>query len=338
MSTQLEQIRPRRAVLAGALGAIGVIAGRALGAPAATKAANGGSVLIGDASNTGTLATGLTNSASGGDALSLSGTAAGRGLVAKSGTGVGVHGHSGATAPVPSLDGISGVGVLGSTQDELGTGGLGQAPSTVTSNSVGLEGDGDTGVLGSGIFGTVGVTSATGIGVYGSASASAAPPVYGKTGVIGQSDLGGTAIVGFTGAAAPVPPPDTGIYGRSNTGGTNGRGLTGFCASGIGLLGQTNTGVGVRAYSGTNTGMALRVSGKAAFDRSGKLTITAGHSSITLTGIPLTSASFILATLQTNVTGLSIQAAVTNPAGSRFTIYLNKAPSVNVSVAWLAVN
>jgi hypothetical protein len=205
-------------------------------------------------------------------------------------------------------------------------------------DSVGLLGDGDTGVLGSGIFGVVGATGADGIGVYGSASASATPSVYGQTGVIGQADQGGTAIVGFTGLTEPVPPADTGIYGQSNTGGTNGRGLTGFCATGIGLLGQTNTGVGVRAYSGTSTGMALRVSGKAAFDRSGKLTITAGHSSITLTGIPLTSASFILATVQTNVAGLSIQAAVTSPAGSRFTIYLNKAPSVNVSVAWLAVN
>jgi hypothetical protein len=41
---------------------------------------------------------------------------------------------------------------------------------------------------------------------------------------------------------------------------------------------------------------------------------------------------------QTNVAGLAIQAVVTNPAGGAFTIYLNKAPSVSVVVAWLAVN
>ncbi|MDQ2933990.1 MAG: hypothetical protein M3R49_03230 [Chloroflexota bacterium] len=215
----------------------------------------------------------------------------------------------------------------------------GKGASTATSSSLGLLGEGDTGVLGSGIFGVIGAAGATGIGVYGSATASAAiPSVYGSTGVVGQSDQGGTAVVGFTGLTATQPPPDTGIYGRSDTGGANGRGLTGFCASGIGLLGQTNTGVGVRAYSGTNTGVGLRVTGKAAFDRSGKLTITAGHSSIAKTGIALSSASFILATLQTNVAGLSIQAAVINPAGSSFTIYLNKAPAVNVAVAWLAVN
>jgi hypothetical protein len=94
----------------------------------------------------------------------------------------------------------------------------------------------------------------------------------------------------------------------------------------------------VRAYCGNNTGVGLRVTGKAAFDRSGKLLINAGHSSLTKTGIGLSAASFILATLQTNVAGLFIQAVVTNVAGSSFTIYLNKAPTVNVAVAWLAVN
>ncbi len=112
----------------------------------------------------------------------------------------------------------------------------------------------------------------------------------------------------------------------------------GHCATGIGLLGETISGVGVRAYCGNNTGVRLRVTGKAAFDRSGKITITAGHSSMAKTGIAFTSASFILATLQTNVAGLFIQAVVSNLAGSSFTIYLNKAPTVNVAVAWLAVN
>jgi hypothetical protein len=248
----------------------------------------------------------------------------------------GVHGFSGSGAAPDAPD--SSIGVFGQAEDDIGTGMWGRGAATATSNSLGVLGEGDTGVLGAGTFGVVGSAGRPGIGVYGSASASALPAVYGKTGVVGQSDLGGTAIVGFTGVTATQPPPDTGIYGRSNTGGTNGRGLTGFCAAGIGLLGQTNTGVGVRAFSGTNTGVALRVTGKAAFDRSGKLTITAGHSSITKTGIALTSASFILATLQTNVSGLAIQAAVVNVAGSSFTISINKAPAVNVAVAWMAVN
>jgi hypothetical protein len=307
MSVEVKEPRSRRALLAALGGGIAAFAAGAFRGLPTARAGIDGDVVLGSA-NAETTATEIANSTAGSDALTA--TAAGNG-----------------TAVLGNSTGDGGTGVWGNG-----------APSTATSNSLGVLGVGDTGVLGAGIFGVVGGVDATGIGVYGSASASAIPNVYGKTGVIGQSDLGGTAIVGFTGLSAPVPPADTGIYGRSNTGGANGRGLTGFCAAGIGLLGQTNTGVGVRAYSGTNTGVALRVSGKAAFDRSGKLTITAGHSSITKTAIPLTSASFILATLQKNVAGLAIQAAVTNPAGSSFTIYLNKAPSVSVAVAWLAVN
>jgi hypothetical protein len=242
----------------------------------------------------------------------------------------------GASDTAPAAPGDT--GVFGAASADLGTGVLGRGVSTLTSNSVGVLGEGDTGVVGSGGFGVFGASNAPGIGVYGSVSNSVAPSVYGKAGVIGQTDAGGTGVVGFTGLTEHVPPPDTGIYGRSDTGGTNGRGLTGFCSTGIGLLGQTDTGVGVRAYCGNNTGVGLSVIGKAAFARSGKLTISAGHSSLTKTGIGLTSASFILATLQKNVAGLFIQAVVTNPAGSAFTIYLNKAPTVSVVIAWLAVN
>jgi hypothetical protein len=298
--------RTRRSLLAAAgAAAAGLTAGAFRGLPTARAGVDGDVVLGAD--NPETAPTSITNSTDGSDALAA--TAAGNGTA-----------------------------VTGNSTGDAGTGVWGTGASTATSNSLGLLGEGDTGVLGSGIFGAIGAADATGIGVYGSASASAIPSVNGKSGVVGQSDAGGTAVVGFTGLTAPLPTPDTGIYGRSDTGGAGGRGLTGFCAAGIGLLGQTNTGVGVRAYSGTNTGVALRVSGKAAFDRSGKLTITAGHSSLTKTGIALSSASFILATLQTNVAGLFIQAVVPNSSGSRFTIYLNKAPSVNVAVAWLAVN
>jgi hypothetical protein len=38
------------------------------------------------------------------------------------------------------------------------------------------------------------------------------------------------------------------------------------------------------------------------------------------------------------VAGLTVQSVVTNPGASSFTIRLNKAPTVNVSVAWLAIN
>jgi hypothetical protein len=128
------------------------------------------------------------------------------------------------------------------------------------------------------------------------------------------------------------------VYGRADTGGTNGRGMVGSSNAGQGVLGQTVTGIGIRAYCGNNTGVALNVTGRASFSRSGKLTIGATSTSVTKTAIGLTSSSFILVTLQTNVAGLYVQSVVTNPGASSFVIRLNKAPGISVSVAWLAVN
>jgi hypothetical protein len=334
MSVDVKQPRSRRAVLAGLAGSLAAVAGSAAIRPSPARALNTGNVQLGhgvaDTDNDSALETRVNGTASGITAFSGAATGTGTGVLGQSATGDGVSGTTG---------GSTSAGVKGANTHETGAAihGVGAA-STLTSNSLGVLGEGDTGVLGSGIFGAVGATDAAGIGVYGSASDSAIPPVFGATGVIGQADAGGTAIVGFTGLTAPAATPNTGIYGRSDTGGAAGRGLTGHCATGIGLLGETISGVGVRAYCGNNTGVGLRVTGKVAFDRSGKLTVTAGHSAVAKTGIGLTASSFILATLQTNVAGLFIQAVVTNPAGSSFTVYLNKAPTKNVAVAWLAVN
>ena len=45
------------------------------------------------------------------------------------------------------------------------------------------------------------------------------------------------------------------------------------------------------------------VKGPAAFSRSGILTVAAGQTAVAKTGIALTSASFVLATIQGNVAG-----------------------------------
>jgi len=332
MSVDVQRARSRRAVLAGLAGGVAAVASSAVMKPDRVGAAANGNVQLGhgtaDTDNDAALETRVNGTADGIVAFSGVQSGSGTGLNGQSGTGNGVLGTTG---------GASNAGVQGTNSNDDGTAVLGVGAATATSNSVGVEGDGDTGVLGAGIFGVVGFTSELGIGVYGSAS-NTAPPVFGASGVIGQADAGGTGVVGFTGTTEVPPTPDVGIYGRSDTGGAGGRGLVGFCSQGIGLLGQTDTGTGLRAFAGNNAGLALRVSGKAAFDRSGKVTITAGHSSIVKTGIALTASSFILATLQTNVAGLFIQSVVTTPSGSKFTISLNKAPSVNVSVAWLAVN
>ena len=171
------------------------------------------------------------------------------------------------------------------------------------------------------------------IAVFGHGYATNLPAVKGWAS--GES----TGVYGYSGHDVPAAKAYTGVYGIADVGGSAGRGVFGECSLGIGVLGQSlGTGVGVRAHNTNNSGLALKVTGKAAFDRSGKLTVLAGQSSVTKSSISLTSSSLVLATLQSNVAGLYVQGVVTNPGGSAFTVYLSKAPAANVTVAWMAVN
>lgn len=78
--------------------------------------------------------------------------------------------------------------------------------------------------------------------------------------------------------------------------------------------------------------------GPAVFSRSALLTIAAGTSSATQTGVALTPASLVLATLQQDHAGVWVRSAVPNAAGSSFTVHLSKAPPAGTSVAWFVVN
>lgn len=64
----------------------------------------------------------------------------------------------------------------------------------------------------------------------------------------------------------------------------------------------------------------------------------AGASKATHTGVALTSASLVLATLQQHATGVYVLAAVPNVSGSSFTVYLSKALPSATKVAWFVVN
>jgi formate/nitrite transporter FocA (FNT family) len=105
----------------------------------------------------------------------------------------------------------------------------------------------------------------------------------------------------------------------------------------------TAGGVGVLAEN-TAGGTALQASGTAnfagitTFSRSGLVTVAAGSSSATKTGVALTSASLVLAILRQDRAGVWVRSAVPNVAGSSFTVHLNKAPSASMSVAWFIVN
>jgi hypothetical protein len=93
----------------------------------------------------------------------------------------------------------------------------------------------------------------------------------------------------------------------------------------------------VRAEN-TGGGVALYASGPAFFSRSGVLTVSAGTSKVTRTGVPLTGASLVLATLQQDAAGVWIRSAVPNVAGNSFTVHLNKTAAASITVAWFVVN
>ena len=112
------------------------------------------------------------------------------------------------------------------------------------------------GVYGVGNIGVRGQAETTGNGVEGDANNSSASGVY------GQND--GT---GF------------GVAGRSN---------------GVGVLGDSATGIGVMATSPGGT--ALRVDGKVRFGRSGVVTITYPAKSAVISSVPVTSKSLAFAT------------------------------------------
>jgi hypothetical protein len=79
-----------------------------------------------------------------------------------------------------------------------------------------------------------------------------------------------------------------------------------------------------------------RFLGKAKFSRSGRKSIGATATSVKVTMAGVTSSSYVVATLQTSVSGVYVRAAV--PTTGSFTIYLSKAPGKTVYVGYFAIN
>lgn len=126
-----------------------------------------------------------------------------------------------------------------------------------------------------------------------------------------------------------------GVFGNATgtTGETVGvRGLTGSPA-GYGVHGFAGSGTGVKAES--NSGTALRVSGRAKFSTSGVATISAGTTSKTVTpNVNVTSESFVLLTPKTNIGSRALW-FTTNPSGDTFKIHMSSTRSSSTRVAWL---
>jgi hypothetical protein len=244
--------------------------------------------------------------------------------------------------------------------DPITMGQLNQASSNTSINNNGgdttftaLGTVGGTALEGDAVDGTgVSGTSVTGIGVSGTTGSTAA----GAAAVAGEitSTSPGSFSAGVRGKNAGTGANGVGVLGSH---GGDGWGVYGASQGGIGVFGNVTTGTGVEGSGTTGVfgvtsaqhgvgvlaqnnggGPALKVNGVAAFSRSGVATVPPGKSQVAH-GLPLTSASFVLATIQGNVTGLYVR-GVTIAAGSpgSFTIHLSKAVKSKTNVAWLAVN
>jgi hypothetical protein len=120
--------------------------------------------------------------------------------------------------------------------------------------------------------------------------------------------------------------------------------VSGVHGSGLnGVEGYTEAPGGVVA---TNTfgETALRVNGKARFTTSGTTLISHPQSSAVVgsdvLGLALGSESLVLATMQNNLSGVYVRAAVPDTSTNSFTIFLNQAvpPGSAAKVAWFIVN
>lgn len=152
----------------------------------------------------------------------------------------------------------------------------------------------------------------------------------------------GQAVLATTTGSGP------GVRGVSTTSGAGIAGVEGTSTNGPGLSGIAGTGAsstalqttGRASLSGPTTLSGSTIfKGSTSFARSGKLSIAANNAQVTKTGIALTSASIVEATIQGNVAGVYVQGVtmVTGASGS-FTIHLNKATPTALTVGWLIAN
>jgi hypothetical protein len=289
----------RRAILGAALGGAAAVAVNAIAIPRTVVAADGDNALLGTA-NTSTTETSFENTDAGETSVVGVHAGAGTGVRGTSLDGVGAVGQSTDSTPSDGAIDSHRTGVWGTAGDE----------ATIASNTdeSGVYGFCDVSDQSTGVWGD----SPQGVGVYGTgdvgmmaSGGSSGLFAFGPTqGIFGNSSLTGRGITGVVGGLTPVPFP---------------------------------TGVAVYARADENTSItALQVLGKVKFSRSGRKSITAKATSAKVTLAGVTTSSYVVATLQTSVTGCYVRAAV--PSSGSFTIYLSKAPGKTVYVGYFVIN
>jgi hypothetical protein len=124
--------------------------------------------------------------------------------------------------------------------------------------------------------------------------------------------------------------PDIGVYGSGSWG------VIGY--GGIGVQGWAygSGGWGVRAVATASDQIALKVEGKVQFSRSGRSTVSSGHSSITVSVAGVSSSSRVFAQIASNRSGRWVRSVV--PTTGKFTIYLNTSVTTSTFVIWWILN
>jgi len=109
---------------------------------------------------------------------------------------------------------------------------------------------------------------------------------------------------------------------------------------GLGVYGQTYDGVAVAARTAVPQGTALEVEGTARFSRSGVAVVPGGRKEVRVTGVLLTAESVVMATMQQYRagSGVSLQAAIPEPAANAFRLRLTAAAPDDTRVGWFIVN
>ena len=189
-------------------------------------------------------------------------------------------------------------------------------------------------------------TSVIGHGVRGISSDTSDPvtntSIGGVVGVAGSlgsipANISPVGVFGFSDPGPVSGPAGVGVWGVSDDLGVAGDGGIGvYGQGGWGAVGysEATSGIGVVAAAGDPSVRALRVEGRAEFTRSGRTTITAGHSTKAVSLAGCTSSTLVLAVLSSNRSGRYVRAVV--PASGKFTIYLNTAVGSRTGVTWIA--
>jgi hypothetical protein len=222
-------------VLAGALGGLGALAASAIGRTSRVRAADGETVVVGNAYTEATV-------------TAFNNTGGGNGLYGSSTLSYGVYGVTGGGAAAGVIGtGSSGTGVYGSSTSSYGV--LG-----VSSTSYGVYGTSPSG------FGVVG-SSTDGTAIYGSSTNDTG--IYGGTnsqthaGLYGRATGNGCGAFGYSGSSLPTPPAKTGVYGYAAQD-ANSVGVRGESPAGFGVYGKT-TGTGFAGYFNGKTFMSTFV-------------------------------------------------------------------------------